>query len=167
MQLLNSSWNGKPAQSSAHPGHPAATIPARQNPQSPNALRNWLLSQLAQRLELEAADIDPEKDLSEYGLSSLEAVNLSGELENYLTRRLPPTLLWDYPSVESLVEYLSSQNSLPTDPQAATGGSTSFNAHPPINPQQAQEILENIDNLSDAQIDALLERLLSQPEGQG
>jgi 7-keto-8-aminopelargonate synthetase-like enzyme len=32
----------------------------------------------------------------------IEAINLSGELENFLERRIDPTLLWKYPTIEVL-----------------------------------------------------------------
>jgi 8-amino-7-oxononanoate synthase len=38
---------------------------------------------------------------------------LSGELENFLGCRLSPTLLWDYPTVQELAEYLAQDFSLP------------------------------------------------------
>ena len=69
-------------------------------------IKSWLVSQLAERLEIDTDEIDIERDFSDYGLNSIEVVNLSGELENLLGRRLPPTLLLDYPTIESLAEYL-------------------------------------------------------------
>jgi 8-amino-7-oxononanoate synthase len=76
-------------------------------PTSVQEIESWLAIKLAEKLELGSADaIDRQMDFVEYGLSSMEAVNLSGELENYIGRRLPPTLLWDYPNIESLALYL-------------------------------------------------------------
>jgi len=72
-------------------------------------LSQWLVTKLSQALGLAVEEIDPSCDFSEYGLNSIEAVNLSGELEQLLNRRLPPTLLWDYPTIQSLAEYLSQQ----------------------------------------------------------
>ncbi|MGB3514063.1 MAG: acyl carrier protein, partial [Microcoleaceae cyanobacterium] len=93
--------------------------PALQVPQSSPGLetiKHWLVSQLAQRLELPTNDIDIDRDFTDYGLNSIEVVNLSGELENILGRRLPPTLLLDYPTIESLAEYLVEDTSQDTGP---------------------------------------------------
>ena len=79
-------------------------------------IKSWLVSQLAERLEVEANEIDIERDFTDYGLNSIEVVNLSGELENLLGRRLPPTLLLDYPTIESLAEYLVEDTSEDTGP---------------------------------------------------
>ncbi|MCL2934243.1 MAG: phosphopantetheine-binding protein, partial [Trichodesmium sp. MAG_R03] len=93
--------------------------PALQVPQlSPvrENIKSWLVSQLAERLEIDTDEIDIERDFSDYGLNSIEVVNLSGELENLLGRRLPPTLLLDYPTIESLAEYLVEDTSEDTGP---------------------------------------------------
>lgn len=153
MQLLNPSWNGKQSPPGTQPPDPAQSH-----------LWHWLQSQLAHRLELDPQQIEPQKEFTDYGLNSLEAVSLSGELENFLGRRLPPTLLWDYPTLESLVEYLTTHSpSLPQEHPHPWG--TQPPGVTPIDAQEAQQLLENIEQLSDAEIEALLERLLSQEEG--
>lgn len=154
MQLLNPSWNGK-----------QSPPPGTQPPDpTQDQLRHWLRSQLAQRLELDPQQIEPQKEFTDYGLNSLEAVSLSGELENFLGRRLPPTLLWDYPTLETLVEYLTTHSpSLPQKHPHLWGSQPP--GVTPIDAQEAQHLLENIEQLSDAEIEALLERLLSQEEG--
>lgn len=158
MQLLNPSWNGK---QSSPPGTQAAD-PAP--PQPPSDLWNWLRDQLASRLELDPQQIEPQTEFSDYGLNSLEAVSLSGELENLLGRRFPPTLLWDYPTLETLAEYLTSHSPSPAQDPPSQSGNPPPDI-PPIDPQEAQHLLENIEQLSDADIEALLKRLLSQEEG--
>ena len=78
---------------------------------SPTKITNWLVTQLAERLEVKPANVNIEKDFVDYGLSSLEAVNLSGELEKFLGLRLSPTLLWDYPNIKTLSAHLAHYNS--------------------------------------------------------
>ena len=75
------------------------------------AIQGWLIDKLAELLEIEPNQIDPARDFEEYGLESAEAINLSGDLEDYLGCRLPPTLLWDYQNIESLARYLANSNS--------------------------------------------------------
>ncbi len=69
-------------------------------------LRTWLAQTLAEHLGIEIKEIDSSKNLASYGLDSKDAVNLSGELEDYLGRTLSPTLLWKYPTIDSLADYL-------------------------------------------------------------
>ena len=107
MKLLNQLMNKQDSQHMSlvkNDRDPALKVP-QLSPVRKN-IKSWLVSQLAERLEIDTDEIDIERDFSDYGLNSIEVVNLSGELENLLGRRLPPTLLLDYPTIESLAEYL-------------------------------------------------------------
>ncbi|MEL7405452.1 MAG: aminotransferase class I/II-fold pyridoxal phosphate-dependent enzyme, partial [Cyanobacteria bacterium J06558_2] len=70
-------------------------------------IQGWLIDKFAELLEIEPHQIDVRQDFEEYGLESAEAINLSGDLEEYLGCRLPPTLLWDYQNIEVLAQYLA------------------------------------------------------------
>jgi len=87
------------------------------------AITSWLVTQLAERLDLPVEEIEIHKDFTEYGLNSIEAVNLSGNLENFLGRRLDPTLLWDYPNIQALALYLANQDR-PQTPDDTNGAAT-------------------------------------------
>ncbi|MGB7923762.1 MAG: aminotransferase class III-fold pyridoxal phosphate-dependent enzyme, partial [Pyrinomonadaceae bacterium] len=71
------------------------------------AIQDWLISELSERLGFSPDEIDIREPFTSYGLSSREAVVLSGDLESWLGRQLPPTLVWDYPSIASLAQYLA------------------------------------------------------------
>ncbi|HWA08530.1 MAG TPA: type I polyketide synthase [Opitutaceae bacterium] len=70
-------------------------------------IETWITVRLAQRLNLSPRQIDPREPFSRYGLDSLAAVELSGALEQWLGRRLPPTLVYDYPNIHALADYLA------------------------------------------------------------
>ena len=74
-----------------------------------STVANWLIARLAQRLQVTASEIDVHEPFSSYGLDSASAVSLSGELEEWLERRLPPTLVYDYPSIAQLSQYLATE----------------------------------------------------------
>lgn len=100
------------------PAQPATLVPkgSPTAPKSPDhavnaaGITDWLIKQLAERLDMPVDEIDIHKDFTEYGLNSIEAVNLSGNLENFLSRRLEPTLLWDYPNIHALALYLVNES---------------------------------------------------------
>jgi acyl carrier protein len=73
----------------------------------PENIRTWLIDKVACHLGLSAADFDPERPFSDYGLASKDAVELSGDLGDWLGSRFSPALLWKYPSVETLSQHLS------------------------------------------------------------
>jgi acyl carrier protein len=71
-------------------------------------IEDWLVTYLAPLLSVHADEIDRRRPFAEYGLDSLAAVTLSGELERWLGRELSPTLVWDYPTIEALARHLAS-----------------------------------------------------------
>jgi acyl carrier protein len=70
-------------------------------------IQAWLIARLAKYLELAPEDIDVRESFNNYGLDSRTAVGLSGELERWLRRPLPPTLAWDYPTIELIARFLT------------------------------------------------------------
>lgn len=72
-----------------------------------DAIRNWLVQQIAQRLSLPLNEVDPQTYFPSFGMDSLTAMMLVGDLEEWLGRSLVPTLMYDYPSIAALAEYLA------------------------------------------------------------
>ncbi|MEH1166477.1 acyl carrier protein [Micromonospora sp. CPCC 205539] len=69
------------------------------------ALRTWLIDRIAYYLECESALINPTRSLADYGLDSVLALTLCGDLEDRLGIRLEPTVVWDHPTVDELVAH--------------------------------------------------------------
>jgi acyl carrier protein len=70
------------------------------------ALERWLIARLAEELGEEEQTLDPTVELSSYGLDSMSALVLTGELEEWLEIELPSTLVWDYTTIRALAGYL-------------------------------------------------------------
>ncbi|MCC6697661.1 MAG: SDR family NAD(P)-dependent oxidoreductase [Candidatus Hydrogenedentes bacterium] len=83
------------------------------------AIQAWMIAHLSAELGVDEKDIDPQGSFDGIGLSSREAVSLSGELEDWLGRRLSPTLLWEYPSISALAGYLASEPAVAEVPARA------------------------------------------------
>jgi acyl carrier protein len=125
-----------------------------------NQLRTLVIDQVrrdaAQVLGLKELDSVPtNKPLSELGLDSLMAVDLRNRLGDTLGRTLPATLIFDYPTVEALADYLARdvfglgapEPGTSRTPNALTGTSA---------------VLDEIENLEDDEIDRLLEEWVSE-----
>jgi acyl carrier protein len=86
-------------------------------------MKEWI----ARELGLPVEEIEASKSLLNYSLSSVTAMMLVGDLEERLGLTLPPTLVWDYPSIEAIVDYLTGSlqgaASAPTNEPAAENGS--------------------------------------------
>ncbi|WP_293058839.1 MULTISPECIES: acyl carrier protein [unclassified Moorena] len=91
--------------SSTDNGH----IAPPQEPITAATIQAWLVSYLAEMLEIEPDEVDITLDFNDYGLDSSAAVGITGDLEEWLKQELAPTLLYDYPSVESLAQHLANE----------------------------------------------------------
>ena len=70
-------------------------------------LREWLRAWVGNTAGLDASEISDEAPLESFGLSSRNAVVLSGELENLLGTRLDATVAYEYPTIAKLAEHLT------------------------------------------------------------
>jgi len=71
-------------------------------------IRDWLVQQVAVELSVDPATIDVHIPLTRLGLDSLTAVILSGGLEEWLGVSLPPELIEEFGTIDSLACYLAS-----------------------------------------------------------
>jgi myxalamid-type polyketide synthase MxaB len=76
---------------------------------SAKSIQNWLLTKISEKLQIATTQIDVQEPLARYGLDSVTAVSLSGELETWLDRKLSPSLVYDYPSIQALAHYLAGE----------------------------------------------------------
>lgn len=72
-------------------------------------LHSWLLDRLSLYLQRPAVAIDATVPLAEYGLDSVCALSLCGDLEDQFGLAVDQTLLWDHPTVESLLGFLETE----------------------------------------------------------
>ncbi|KPL91445.1 type I polyketide synthase [Herpetosiphon geysericola] len=86
-------------------------------------LTAWLIDHFCTYLNVTPAEIDVRLPFAHYQIDSLQALNLISKLEELLGRSLSPTMLWDYPSIETLVPaLLGSEQAAPIN-QADSGQS--------------------------------------------
>lgn len=83
-----------------------------EGPLTAESLRGWLTEELAGRTGVTVGEIDTARSFEEYGLDSRAAVQVSGDLEKVVERRLSPAILLEHQSIDELVTYLASQLSL-------------------------------------------------------
>jgi acyl carrier protein len=73
-------------------------------------IQEWLISRISEELEFEPETIDIYEPFALYGINSVVAVTLAADLEDWLQVKLPATLLWDYPTIETLSQYLENSS---------------------------------------------------------
>lgn len=70
-------------------------------------IRDWLASQIAELTGAPAEEIDASATFDSFGLASRDAVSLSGDIEDWLGRRLSATILYEHPTIDALAHYLA------------------------------------------------------------
>ena len=69
---------------------------------------HWLRTRIAGMLSRPPQSIPVDEPLERCGLSSRDAVALSGDLEEWLGTDVSPTLAWEYPTIEKIAAHLAS-----------------------------------------------------------
>ena len=72
-----------------------------------NEIEDWIVAYMADLLEIDPEEIDTALTFDRYGLDSSAAVGLTGDLEDWLGIEIDPTLLYDYPTIDSLATHLA------------------------------------------------------------
>lgn len=70
-------------------------------------IRNWLIDRIARSTDIPPAEIDTGRLFTDYGLDSIAAVGLSEELGKWLGQSLPPTIPYEYPTIDALARHLA------------------------------------------------------------
>jgi acyl carrier protein len=127
---------------------------------SKDAITEWLARWIANGLSVPPGEIETDKSLLNYSLSSVTAMMLVGDLEEWLGLTLPPTLVWDFPSIDAIVDYLVEQKG---SAAAGTPGATEAvpaGAHHVGSANHTDPIL-SLDAMSDHEVTALLNQLIA------
>ncbi|MBN4678127.1 MULTISPECIES: acyl carrier protein, partial [Mycobacteriales] len=70
-------------------------------------LRHWLIDYLVTNIGCTPDEVDPDLSLADLGVSSRDAVVLSGELSELLGRTVSPIDFWEHPTINALAAYLA------------------------------------------------------------
>ncbi len=70
-------------------------------------IQAWIVAHISERMGVAPSDIDVREPFDSYDLDSAQVLVLAAELEKWLGRRLSPTLLWNYPTIEALADRLA------------------------------------------------------------
>ncbi|PJE10935.1 type I polyketide synthase [Mycobacterium sp.] len=70
-------------------------------------LRHWLVDYLVTNIGCRPDEVDPDLSLADLGVSSRDAVVLSGELTELLGRTVSPIDFWEHPTINDLAAYLT------------------------------------------------------------
>jgi acyl carrier protein len=84
-------------------------LPAGNAGHTVESLTSWLVERVAIYLQREPGEIDPGEPLAEYGMDSVAALSLCGDVEEDFDLVLEPTVAWDYPTAAALAEHVAQE----------------------------------------------------------
>lgn len=70
----------------------------------------WLVGALSRALSIDPEEIDTSVPYERYGMDSVAAVEITGDLEKVLGVKLLPTLMYDYPTIDAFSEHLAREH---------------------------------------------------------
>ncbi len=109
----------------------------------------YVQEQVSRLLGIEGAAPDPAQPLMELGLDSLMAVELRNLLTAQLGQPLPATLIFKYPTIDALADFLISDVLKLEEPAAAP-------SPVPGEPDDLEALLQKVERLSDGDLDNAL-----------
>ena len=86
---------------------------------------DWIVERIAELMECDPAGIPVDEPFVDLGLASVQAVELSDDLQTWAGLELPPTLAFDYPTIEAVAGYVAAEvarEGRMLELPAATGG---------------------------------------------
>ena len=116
-------------------------------------LTDWIAGWISRELKVDRCRIAFDQTFVHFGMDSVQAMMMVGDLEERLARRLSPTLAWDFPTVDAMAGHLAQETS-----PAATVQETR-----PASAADA-DILSRLDELLEEEIDRLLRERLDSKE---
>jgi len=76
-------------------------------------VKAWCIVHLADLLDVPEADIGERATFAELGLDSASAVHFVVEIEGWLGVELVPEIVYEYPTIEALADFLASRSGSP------------------------------------------------------
>ncbi|WP_344591561.1 SDR family NAD(P)-dependent oxidoreductase [Actinomadura vinacea] len=83
------------------------TVDRAGTPPEESSIRTFLIQRVAEHCRLSPREVDPDRPLAEVGLASRDLMALVGELEEFLDRSLPASLVYEFSTIARLAHALA------------------------------------------------------------
>lgn len=71
-------------------------------------LQQWVIGRVAEYCRRATSDVDPDENFTNYGMDSVYALALVGDIEDQFGQQVPATTVWDHPTINKLVAFIRS-----------------------------------------------------------
>jgi acyl carrier protein len=99
--------------------------------------------------------LDPNQGLATFGMDSLMTIELKNRLQVGVGRTLPSTLVFDYPTVVALADYIE-RNVLAVEPERETANGAGKSQ------EEQSQAVSDLKEMSDSEAEAVLAKELSE-----
>lgn len=89
------------------------------SPVTPEDIRAWLTSAVAEAAGIDPTAVDPGRPIAEFGIGSRQLVTLAAELSERIGRPLEPSLVFNHPTIAAISEAVLDERPAPTAPTAS------------------------------------------------
>ena len=115
-------------------------------------LEEFIQGQVAEVLRMDASRIERQTPFKSFGIDSLMGLELRNRLEGALDLTLSATLIWTYPNVASLAEYLGKKLHIFSDEDAVSPSAQA----PAVPEEDERQVTASLEGLSEEEKTALL-----------
>ncbi len=91
-------------------GHTSTSRGMSPKPRTATEIQDWFVNAISGITNTQPEDIDLTVPFESFGLDSVAAVGLTGELEDWLGCEVDPTAVYDYPTIEALSNHFAEQS---------------------------------------------------------
>ncbi len=105
-------WTDRRHEQSVVLGHDTTKGETTVQARSVDEIRQWLLQRIGMQLDVPPQRLSEAQAFSEMGLGSLDMVLICDEFERWLGGQLPPTTIFNYPTIAALAEHLGRASEL-------------------------------------------------------
>jgi acyl-CoA synthetase (AMP-forming)/AMP-acid ligase II/acyl carrier protein len=129
-----------------------ASVPTLPRPAKATAgeVERWLIERIAGRLGLPPAQVQVTTPFLEFGMGSVDVVEIAAELERWLGRPVSPTAIYNYPNIAALAEWLTRA---PARPAASVGPPP---PHAPTMDWRPERLRRDVENMTEKELHAFV-----------
>jgi len=72
-------------------------------------IQDWMVTYIARELGIPPEQVDVSVPFEHFALDSATAIGMTGELETWAGCRIDPTVVYDYPTIQDMAQYLAGE----------------------------------------------------------
>ena len=109
------------------------------------SIQEWITNWISKHLKVSVSSILASQSFAEHGMDSITAVEFAQDLASWLNRPVEPTVVWNYPTIGNLAQYLAEPSIPQQTPPPPESAQPPLSAHE-AEPDQNKQVTDHKDN---------------------